>query len=453
MRIARLFVLALAVVMLRAPLRAQTGTLADGVDALLRRDYALAAAILKPLADTPWQPDPKAAFFMAVLYENGLGVAPDPLRACALFLRAGNERQTPLSAAAALLVPGRQRALGRDEFQTCSWRASVGFDDRFEPATLVLEHDHWLTWDIRSITITYRGVEKRFDRAFSLGPFRFVAIRHTELATGDTFSIRRHFVDSFKWVPARQPRTWVLEWGLNEVVRDDLVSVASAQLTTAVGDEPPGKDAIDLDALVRLRVTDTGDAELAVLAGDKRQTRVIPSESDRQEMKRVSDQQSRAHQPPPPDEAKRVRDARRPPSFAYAPEDADGCGNVFVYGWTRDRLEVMAVRADTQTLHVATTGTFDLAVPRAGLDVRLHVYERAMGPFCTDVAVGGIVEEEWRPTRGTVTVDVEPRRRADGYYRATITISGAEFVNSSGVRVSMPQPVTLAALVGRMFGN
>ncbi len=28
-----------------------------------------------------------AAFFMAMMYDNGLGVAPDPVRACALLLR------------------------------------------------------------------------------------------------------------------------------------------------------------------------------------------------------------------------------------------------------------------------------------------------------------------------------------------------------------------------------
>src|SRR6476659_2738872 len=114
MRRGRLFVLALAIVVLRTPVRAQTGTTADGVDALLRRDYARAAAILKPLAETPWQPDPKAAFFLAMLYENGLGVPPDPLRACAFVLRASASAfgPSPLASAAVMLVPAQQRALG-----------------------------------------------------------------------------------------------------------------------------------------------------------------------------------------------------------------------------------------------------------------------------------------------------------------------------------------------------
>ena len=49
-----LLVVAVATLVLSVHPRAQTGTTADGVDAFLRADYARAAAILKPLAETPW---------------------------------------------------------------------------------------------------------------------------------------------------------------------------------------------------------------------------------------------------------------------------------------------------------------------------------------------------------------------------------------------------------------
>ena len=448
---ARVLTIAIAIVLAAMPLRAQTG-LADGVDALMHGDYARAAAILKPLAESPWQADPKAAFFMAMLYGNGLGVSPDPLRECAMVIRAGNDRDTPIGAAASMMVPGRQRALGRDEFQTCTWRASVGFDDRFQPATFVLEPDHWFTWELRSSAIWYRGAETRRNVAFALGPFRFVAMRHTELATGDTRSIRRHFVDAFKWLPMAQPRTWTLDWSLIEIVGDQTVSIASERLMTFSGEEPPGTEALDLDALAHLRVTDEGDAQVSMVVAGLPKTKIIESERDRQMWKALVEQQKRVDAPVARADAARVLDAHRRPSLSYAAADAAGCGNAFVYAWTSDRREALSVRASVESLQISSARTFDLAAPPPGLDVRVHVYDRAGArQLCTDVGVGPLVEEEWRAVAGAVTIEVEPRQRATGLYRATIRLSGAEFVGSNGVRVSMPQPVTLTAIVGRGF--
>src|SRR5207244_5203277 len=82
-----------------------------------------------------------------------------------------------------------------------------------------------VTWDLDGATIAYRGVEKRLNQSLASGPIRFVSIRHTELATGEAFSVRRHFVEIFKWIPLREARTWTLSWTLVEVVRDTLVSL------------------------------------------------------------------------------------------------------------------------------------------------------------------------------------------------------------------------------------
>ena len=76
-------------------------------------------------------------------------------------------------------------------------------------------------------------------------------------------------------------------------------------------------------------------------------------------------------------------------------------------------------------------------------------------PFCTDIGIPGLVEEVWRPTRGTVTIQLspaEPSGRAPGHYRATIQISGAQFVSPSGVRFYQTQPITLSAIVGWLAG-
>ena len=61
---------------------------ADGVAALARGDYQQAVEILKPLAEDWRSQDAAAQFFMAGVYEAGHGVLVDPLRACALYLRA-----------------------------------------------------------------------------------------------------------------------------------------------------------------------------------------------------------------------------------------------------------------------------------------------------------------------------------------------------------------------------
>jgi hypothetical protein len=71
------------------------------------------------------------------------------------------------------------------------------------------------------------------------------------------------------------------------------------------------------------------------------------------------------------------------------------------------------------------------------------------------VGMGGLVEEVWRPIRGTVTIELAPTPfpvRAPHLYPATIRITGAQFVNRSGVRIDQTAPITLTAIVGAFFG-
>jgi len=70
----------------------------DGVAAFLRADYARAAALLVPPAEDVWQPDHTAEVFLGMMYDSGLGVSADPVRACSLYIRAtlpGSMSQTP----------------------------------------------------------------------------------------------------------------------------------------------------------------------------------------------------------------------------------------------------------------------------------------------------------------------------------------------------------------------
>src|SRR5690349_12209141 len=57
-------------------------TTSEGLAAFAGGDYARAFQILKPLAESPGPADPAAAFFLATMYENGLGGDPDVQHAC-----------------------------------------------------------------------------------------------------------------------------------------------------------------------------------------------------------------------------------------------------------------------------------------------------------------------------------------------------------------------------------
>jgi TPR repeat protein len=84
LRIARLLVCLFSGALL-FPGAATAQTTADGVLAIVRGDYQLAAHVLRPLAEDAPQPDPMAQFFMAMLYESGDGVARNKMRACGLY--------------------------------------------------------------------------------------------------------------------------------------------------------------------------------------------------------------------------------------------------------------------------------------------------------------------------------------------------------------------------------
>ena len=422
-------------------------------------DYARAAAILKPLAETPWQPDQRAAFFMAVLYDSGLGVSPDPLRACALLVRASISHDTPLGTAAMALIPARQRTLGRDEFETCLWRASAGFDDRFEPVTFMLDQGHWIAFDVKGTTIAYQGVEKRinapFGQAMSTCALCRFAMRRSH--AGATFSTRRHFVDIFKWVAARPGAHVELEVG------PDRGRARSARTgDVAAADHGHWRRAarleasLDLESLVRLRVNEAGDPEFSVLTGPARQTTVIESDAEREEWKRYAAQQRRARQEAP-DQPPRTLDLHRRPSLAYSADAAGGCGNVFVYGWTADRGEVIAVRVD-KTCCRCPRAARSIWPGHSSAWTSSFTSTRARGRPSRSARMSAF--PTWSRRSGgrhavTVTVELVPGVfpvRAPYLARATIRISGAQFVNTAGDRVDQTQPITLTAIVGGMAG-
>jgi hypothetical protein len=231
-----------------------------------------------------------------------------------------------------------------------------------------------------------------------------------------------------------------------------LISIAGEDLLTIPAQESPTATPFDVYEFARVRVNLSGDAEWAVLSGPRKRIEVIESDAVRQEEKqqKLADAAADARV-----DWKLERDVRRTPALTYV--DGKGCGNVFVYGWSDDRTEGISVRADQIQLQLSTTAqTFNIAT-QAGLEVVVHLYERPLRswPFCTDVGMSGVSTEAWRATAGTVTIELSAPGisvRQPNLYRATIRIIGAEFVNSSGVRVRQVRPITLTALVGQIFG-
>lgn len=424
---------------------------ADGVAAFLRRDYGRAAELLVPAANDPWQQDAVANFFLGVMYDGGLGVAADPVRACALYtvaMSAGGPQaiNTPIGAAAMALMRPKQRSLGT-EFELCAWQANHGFDHQFDPVTFTLGPGHWIAWDIRGATITYNGSETRTPLPLATRFGRFLPLRHVELAMPD--ESRRHFIELFKWAPAAQPKQWTLMWAVFEVVADRLIPVVTEYPLTATGAAPPALTAGDLDAMVGVAANGKGEAEWTVLTGAVAKRGVIPSDAERQAAE--AEGRKRAAAEARVDWRKR-RDPARTPSLVYDADKSQGCGNIFVVGWTDDRTEAITVRANREILQGASTGTVDLAISNT-VDVRLHVFAGAMGQstFCSDVGMPGQVERTWRATRGAVTIELSAPgvdRRAPHLYRATVRIVNGRFVNAQGVTIDQQQPVAVTALVG-----
>jgi hypothetical protein len=270
-------IVCLAVIALFAPRAVASQTTAEGVQALIRGDYAAAVRILEPLANDFRQPDPVAQFFMATLYQTGRGVESDPIRACGLFSRAATP-ESPLLVQALTLA----RAIHRDVpivRDLCS--AGSAHEWREPPATsFALGPAHSVRIDATSITVSHAGLQKAHKTVISGPGFVFLPFRHTQLDVSRPVEGRRHFIESFFWMPMNiaDPPGWKLGWVLSEVVGTAWVPItADPELTTIAGPEPP--TAFEGPA-VGVRVNANFEAEWFVL-GARPRGGVIPARGSR----------------------------------------------------------------------------------------------------------------------------------------------------------------------------
>jgi hypothetical protein len=438
---------------------AQSDRTAAGVEAFVRGDYATAVEMLKPAAES-WQLpyDRTAAFFMSLIYDNGLGVAQDPVRACALLLRTtapvpGAEIAAGLMFAVQALTEDLHTRLGSEQMAKCMVLTETGFDRVGQRATFSLAPGHWISIDLsperREIIAQIEHGGKQTDVEL-LVPVqhgvRFLPFSVTELTSLRPAPVPRYFLETFMWVPART-KVWTLMWSVAEIVRNTLVPITFEELQIVDGEEPPQVNPADLRRLAVVRVNADGDAEWVVLGDAERRIDVIETQVERDEI--AAEQLARQAA-----EKKVDWELRRPPdrvpSLAYSSSSSEGCMGPSVFGSSGDRTEGIVLHLGSRAFEGAVPSTLIIG-QTPGFDMRVHVYDTPQRrfPFCSDARMPGDEGEVWRAIAGTASVELVPifRVREPETYRATIRLTGAEFVGPTGARVRQSQAITLSTIV------
>ena len=267
----RLLSSALCLALLPCAAAAQQPSRDDAIRLMVAGDYQRAAEILRPLAEDSRQPDPSAQFLLAMLYESGHGVARSSMRACGLFLQAA-AANGPFMAQATALGRRMKEEMGPMAEQMC---AAGPWHDMPE-ATFTLGADHTVQYTSNSIVLRYQGAEKRIGTGNLPGVIPLPMV-HTPLDVTQPVRERRHFIQSFFWVPdsPTAPASWSLYWGLAEIVGAEFVGgTFEKNVIVAAGARPPAD--VDVARLIRVYVNAGGEAEWSISGGANPRSVVIP---------------------------------------------------------------------------------------------------------------------------------------------------------------------------------
>jgi hypothetical protein len=258
-------------VLAAATATAQTTT-EDGIRAAIRGDYQSAIRILRPLSEELTPPDPVAQFFLAILYETGHGVEQNSSRACGLFLSAATPANPLMQQSSAL------SNLLRDDFGPLASLLCVS-GSRWRtvpPVTVTLAPDHRIVIAESSITVTYQGTERRLVTSGLPGAVP-LPVQYTPLEVSQPMRARRHFIQSFIWVPDDpvKPWAWSLGWALGEVVGAEFHMITGERsLVVVSAPEPPAP--YDVASLAHVRVNADGEAEWIIAGSANPRRAVIP---------------------------------------------------------------------------------------------------------------------------------------------------------------------------------
>ena len=228
---------------------------------LVAGDHQGAAKVLEPLAQDSSKPDPAAQFLLAILYDTGEGVPRNAMRACGLYRQAGSATSPFMQQAAEL-----GRMLHEDSpipGQMCS----PGPWHDLPEATVTLGAGHTVQFTANTIVVRYRDREQRVGTGTLPGAIPLPII-HTPLDVTQPVRERRHFLQSFIWVPdnAVAPSSWTLGWILNEIAGAEFVPITGERsLLTVTAERPPS--AVDLLRLATVRVGASGQPEWIIPAG------------------------------------------------------------------------------------------------------------------------------------------------------------------------------------------
>jgi hypothetical protein len=250
---------------------AQT-TAADGVLALVRDDPAEAVRILRPLVEGGAEPDPLAAFFLALAYQSG-GIGPtDQSRVCGLLLNAATPANPLRPQAQALAIHlHMNHALAREQ---CMMASARGWG---EPAwtTFLLAPGHSVRIDRGGFFVEHQGSSKVTPEGWGGAGWKFLPIRLSEVELPGADRARRYFIDLFAWSPHTQVDApqWSLVWFAYEVVGADVVRLSGNGLVvTTVGPTPPAS--FPVDEFARFVSTDSGQIERVIVGPEASRIRV-----------------------------------------------------------------------------------------------------------------------------------------------------------------------------------